>query len=234
MTFPTWISTTETVTRANGTGFTANFPASGIQSGDLIIVILERQVTKTQSFSLSSGPTMVGTAISGTFGTSTSSGFIQVYKRVADGTENGAVQNWTSSFNSAGFCDAFATVMVFRGADTTLGVVGWNGTVDNGNSNSPDPSATSTLTAKDYLWVAYACSATASSVSGFPSNYTTGHSSNAVSGGSCGSAIRALNAASENPGAFTFSVSGQWGAFAFAIAPAPVAVAGGTYAIIIS
>lgn len=221
MTFPTYVSTTETATRSTGSSFTAYFPASGIQSGDLIILIIERQVSTSQSYTQSSGSTFTAVANPvGSWGSSTNSGTIAIFKRVADSTENGTSTSWTSSFNSAGYCDALCTMIVVRGQDSTTPLF-WSSSVATASSSNPDPPSLTTSGAQDYLWIAYACGATSSSISAYPTNYSTGHSSGGVSGGANASAIRALNATTEDPGTFTFSVSGNWGAITIAVAPPP-------------
>lgn len=233
MTFPTYKSTTETITRATGTAFTANMPASGINSGDYIILIIDRQITQSQSYTQASGPTMSSAGISGSWGASTNCGFTQVWVRVADGTENGATQNWNSSFNSVGFCVAKCTVIVVSGQATSSPISGSSVTSITSTTNPNPPSLTPPGGALDYLWITYAASSTNSSISSYPTNYSTGHSSNAISGGSCASAIRTLNASSEDPGTFTFSVSGNTGALTLAIAPLATP-SGGPRAIIIA
>src|SRR5574337_236044 len=226
MTFPIWISTTETVTKATGTDFTANFPASGIQSGDLLVLILSRSATRTQTFLQTSGKTFTTVLDAwGSYGASISSGTLSIFKRVADGIENGGTMNWNSSFDNAGYCVAFATLMVFRGVDGTTPLIVDTTTATGSSSTTPDPPNLNATTAKDYLWCVYATGSTNSSVSAYPTNYSTGHSSNGNSSPAfcCASAIRSLNASSENPGTFTFSASGNWGAKTFAIAPAAAA-----------
>lgn len=228
-----YISTTETATRATGTAFSANLPSSGIVSGDLIILIIDRQLTQSQSYTQSSGPTFTLVTTPGGWGTSTSSGNIAVYKRVADGTENATSTNWNSSFNSAGNCVATCTVLVFRGADTFTS--GYVSTIATGNSTNPNPpSLTPSGGTRAYLWVAYAVGATTSSISAYPSSYSTGQSSGGASGGTNASAIRSLTASTEDPGTFTFSVSGRWGAITIAVPPPPTPTGNSSNVIIIS
>lgn len=136
--------------------------------------------------------------------------------------------------------------LIAVGGETTVGVThsnersnhlawrvtGWHGTTPpevsslaNATSNAPNSGAlTPSWGADDTLWMSLATwdDSAAPTVSTYPANYTDGQGTNvtASSAGRVAGAARALNAASEDPGAFGLSGSETWAAFTVAIRPA--------------
>jgi len=151
------------------------------------------------------------------------------YSRVADGT---ATDDFTITFD--GTTRSSAVAFVLTGVDTVAGTNGieiggyaYDGT---GTDTSPDPgSITPTGGAKDYLFLAVGATTADTGSVTVPTNYTLvgtvydGYNSQLLS-----IAKRALNASSENPGAFAMPAS-KWMAGTIAIHPA--AGGGGTAAL---
>jgi hypothetical protein len=97
------------------------------------------------------------------------------------------------------------------------------------------PNLTPTGGALDYVWIAVGAADGAAAFTVYPTNY----SSNQVTdrGGAAGStaiaiATRNLNAAAENPGAFTIDIAEQRTAMTLAIAPFSAPAGGSTSAIV--
>lgn len=94
-----------------------------------------------------------------------------------------------------------------------------------GNDTAPDCLAlTPTGGAKDYLWIPVTYGRDAE-ITAAPTNYTNLLNAAGASNAHCGSARRELNAASEDPGAFTAGATVFWGAAVTVVHPA-VAAAG--------
>lgn len=100
-----------------------------------------------------------------------------------------------------------------------------------GTSTAPNPgSLTPTGGAKDYLWMWVGCweGEQTSPPAGNPTNYSSPSGANSGTGGTVdtnvrvATAIRQLNAASEDPGSWTISVSDDWTATVVAFHPAEV------------
>lgn len=223
MTTPSFISATNSLTHTTGNTFSNSMPASGIQSGDLIVVIISRKHSTSQIFSQSTGPTMTVLANQWfNFGTSTNCGSISIFTRIADATENGTTQTWSSSFSDAGFCECLVSVLVYRGVDSTT-PVRINATAVGGTSTTPNPPNYNPASTRDYLWGAYCTTLVNGTVSSYPTNYTIGQTSAQGTSSSypysIGIAHRALAASSEDPGAFTYGTSANWGAATFLIQP---------------
>lgn len=102
------------------------------------------------------------------------------------------------------------------------------GTPVSGTSTTPNPPAcTPSWGALDTLWIAVAHGDSVETVTAIPTSYSNGvHEETAYTQGT---ARRELNAASEDPATFTFSVNDQWVATTIGIRPA--AAAGGTAAL---
>jgi hypothetical protein len=186
------------------TSHTVNLP-SNIVAGDLLFIILN--VTDQTGLSTPAGWTK----------DSQNAQFI-LYSKTASGSE-GATETVTTTNGTAS-------------AHTTYRISGWSSfewAFFNGpNNTTPDPpNVTPTWGAKDTLWLAcFGESNGNRSVSTYPSSYTNGrndrwHNPNGVA---LGSAIRSLNATSEDPGVFTLSANDLWDGFTIAVEPS---VAGG-------
>jgi hypothetical protein len=213
--FPTVAATNSSNTQS-GTSHTVSLPAS-ISSGDLLIVF----------FSAYNG---VPTSITATYPAgwtklyeNTSqpsdlhpSNFSAAYK-TADGTEGSSISVTTGGVNA-------------ETAHISYRITGWDSNVPpeapaaaSGGSTTPNPpSLTPSWGAADTLWLATAVSGfTTATVSSIPTNYTNNININSSPGSTLrlASARRELNASSEDPGTFTFSVSSQWRAGTVGIKP---------------
>jgi hypothetical protein len=106
-------------------------------------------------------------------------------------------------------------------------ISGWNAfsfsSANGVSSASPDPpNHTPAWGAKDTLWIAM-CGADNDAITDYPTGYS-GNTAVSEPDANLGVAYRELNAASENPGAFTIS-NDEWNAITFAVEPSG-AVAG--------
>lgn len=112
-------------------------------------------------------------------------------------------------------------------------ISGWHGTTApevstaaTGSSTQPNPgSLTPSWGADDTLWIAAAFaddSATPFPITAWPTNYASNQTqgSTAASAADVAIATRNLNAASEDPGAFTMTATETWSAYTVAVRPA--------------
>jgi hypothetical protein len=209
MAFPVVQSTITSEEVTEVTSHDVSLPA-GVSSGDLVVVYVAVKNNRTVTYPAG------WTEILDTNGTGVS---ISVAYRRCDGTE-GATIIVTSSILDASSHGAYR--ITGHHATTNPEV----GTTTAGTDQSPDPpSLTPSWGAEDTLWIAFHGAGGDHTTSAFPASYTDGIQENdSGSGISSASARRNLNAASENPGAFSLS-SGtiQWRANTIAIRPASVA-----------
>jgi hypothetical protein len=216
MSFPTVAGRNNSADGADATSHTVALPAS-IASGDLLIV----------HFVVDGSPTItwpanwVSIADRG-HGDGSASKSACAYK-IADGTEGASISVTTSASEKA--------------ASRSWRITGWHGTTvpeaatSAGNDAAPDPPNLSpSWGAEDTLWLAlHGHENTSTSVTAYPTNYvdTFGQGTSGASAATNviqAVAERSLNAASENPGAFTLNGSRVWANFTVAIRPG----AGGT------
>jgi len=204
---------TETVFDTDTTEHNVDMPAT-VNAGDLLIVLFTND-----------GSAIVTTPAGWTQLASNANGAavrLSVYYKIAEGTEGGATVNFVTSAAEQ------AAAQVYRITDwhgTTLPEIS---TAATGTSTRPNP-ASLELTGwdvADTLWIAVAGQdrGDQGEPTAYPASYTDGISTLSSNGtGSCRthSARRVLNAASENPGAFTIPVSEQWVAFTIAVRPKP-------------
>ena len=214
MAFPSIAATATTNGSTAATNKVCNLP-TGIVSGDRLVLILRSAGADIHS-------TPVGwSALDLNNGTDTSNDITSIFARDADGTEGATVTiNGTASLKFA--------VISWRitGADVVANI---QFAAAIGTSASPDPPSLSpTGGAKDYLWLwvgGWEGEQTSPPASN-PANYTlnvVGADSGA--GGAVATncrvagAARQLNAATEDPGVWTISVSDDWTATVVAIPP---------------
>lgn len=114
-----------------------------------------------------------------------------------------------------------ASILRITGSHNSQGLVA--STNATGTSTAPNPTAATLTdaTAEDTLWIA-ACGYDDGTVtvSGYPANYASNQTNvraNVSTGAGIGYATRELNAASEDPGAFTISGSQEWAAVTLGI-----------------
>jgi hypothetical protein len=128
---------------------------------------------------------------------------------------------------SEGATETITTADATGSAHTTFRISGWNSFetafFDGPNNTTPDPPLlTPTFGKKDTLWIAVQGNQNGNrSVSAYPSSYTNGRNDrwNNGNGTGIGSAIRQLNATSEDPATFTLSANDLWDGVTIAIEP---------------
>ncbi len=174
--------------------FTINLPAT-VNSGDLLLICTENGNNRSSTFP---------GAWTELFDTGSSDVACVVAYKIADGSEGGTSINVTLSGSSAkvGAC---------------LRITNWHGTTPPEATVSafiaggqPDPpSETASWGTANNLWIVFAaCDPNSLTVSSYPTNYTMNQSVQAGGAGTSGMMVlasRELNAATENPGAFTMS-----------------------------
>ncbi|MGH2373010.1 MAG: hypothetical protein ACRDIC_05970 [bacterium] len=153
--------------------------------------------------------------------------------KLADGTEDGTTISVTHGNGKA----AFIAYSITGAEDPTIQAPE-SGTPATGTSTIPDPSATTpTGGAKDYLWIwagGWEGEQTSPPV-GNPTNYSSplgansGTASAVATNCRVATATRTNNAASEDPGTWTISVSDDWTAWTIAVHPAPPPPAVGAF-----
>lgn len=188
-----------------------NLPA-GITAGELLVLLFSQDGSATPS-------TPGGWTSMGTFPSSGNASTLTVFVKLATGSEGATV-------NITGNALEQQTAIAFRVTD-------WAGSVATGvavstnaqaNSANPDPNGlTPSWGALDTLWLAVASYNGAATRTAYPSNYTYFQATQdgAGGGGSAGTAVggRQLNAATEDPGAFSLSGATQWAAVTIAVSP---------------
>lgn len=209
MAFPTASAATVTTFATSVTTMAVNMPAS-ISSGDLLIAHVG--VRNAGTWTVPSNWNLLEEKAGG--GTVGETG---VWYKIATGSE-GATQTWTAGT---------ATTAAWQ----VRKITSWHGTTPpehvavNGDAVAVNPpSLTPSWGAADTLWLALVgSSANTMNFTAAPTNYTSLTSTTASSGGgasNAGSAIRQLNATSEDPGTFTVSQNRWWAAFTVAVRPA--------------
>ncbi len=146
----------------------------------------------------------------------TSGGSITIYAtyRVIDGTE-GYTGDGTDIVTYVTATGQFSDHIThtYRGSspfDTPT-----TSTVASGTDTTPNPGQAAPGSADDYLWVVHATMQAGSNVTAYPANYTIGQLQN----GRVTVAARQLNAATQNPPAWTISASVAWHADTLAMWP---------------
>lgn len=217
MAFPTSTTATVTTFTTSVTSMAVNLPGS-ITAGDLLIAHVG--IRNAGTWTAPSGWTLLDEQVGG--GTV---GKTSVWYKIASGSE-GSTATWTAGT---------ATTAAWQ----VRKITGWHGTTPpeyaktNGDfTSAPNPpSLTPSWGAADTLWLALVgSSANGMTFTAAPTNYTDLVSTTASSGGgasNAGSAIRQLNAASEDPGTFTTSQNRWWAVFTIAVRPAAAVSASG-------
>lgn len=192
---------------SDSTEHTVNLP-SGIQSGDLLLVIFNADSTPTITFPEG------WTQLFQTLGPTTYKHMFGAWYRIADGEEGATITVTTSASEQS--------------AHTSYRITDYSGTPEVGtssatfNSSPNPPSLAPSWGAKDTLWFAVCGYGNNYTITAYPTDYTDGRNDYADSTHGCGvgSARRELNAASEDPGTFTLSGDMRWVANTVAIQPA--------------
>ncbi len=207
--FPVVAATDGGNNNANNTDHTVNMPdTGGIDAGDLLLVFFISDGSVSITFP--EGWTDLDSS-----GLPASTGSYKSAYRVADGGEGATI---TVTTNNAE-----------KSAHTSFRITGYEGvpekgTAATGDSDVPNPpNLTPSWDQTNTLWFVVAGHDTGTiTFSGYPADYgdTRDDRSNDADGVGIGTARRELNAASDNPGAFTLSAANQWAANTVAIRPA--------------
>lgn len=221
MSFPVFESKATSVSSSSLTTHTIDTPA-GVVSGDLLIafIALENETGSPQFSSWSDGFTEIKDKTTGG-GAGASVG---VAYKVSDGTEGANIT--VDSVDAERAAHAMYRYSNFDPAIAPEISAGASGL-----SAAPDPdSLTPAGGAKDYKFMVFcAFEKDDETITGFPTNYGSNQTNHSMfSGATIGIADRDLNAASEDPGAFSMSGSKEWQAFTLAIHPLPSAAITGT------
>ena len=205
MAFPQVAAVNGGINVVTSTSHTVNLPA-GIEAGDLLLVFFASDGYPTISFP--AGWTQLfqtNSSFAVAFG---------AWYRIADGGEGATI--------------TVTTPLGEMTAHTSYRITGYSGTPEAGTpaigfSYYPNPPGlTPTWGAKDTLWFACEGNDYTRPVTAYPTNYTDSRNDycDQYSGCGVGTARRELNAATEDPGTFTISLSDQWVANTVAIQPA--------------
>lgn len=210
MAFPVVETTATSGEGANTTSHTVTLP-SGIVSGDLIVLCFAcDDLGGAIAVSWPAGYNEI-------FDTSSQGTHLSVAWRLADGGEGANITVTTN--NSETSSHACYRISGQRGVSPPVEVSAGA----TGSSVSPNPdSLTPTGGAKDYLWIAaHGHDGNLRTTTGIGANYSSKVSTEVGTLGGCGvgCAQRDLNAASEDPGVFTISVSDGWVAATVVVHP---------------
>ncbi len=219
--FPTVSSITATQFSTATTSFACDLPAS-VEAGDLLLLFVT-----SHSASSHTGPAgwtqlaehFLGSILRGT-----------VWKRNADGTEGGGTATVTIGSSEQGSAQVWRIPASSWHGDIANVEISANNAGDGSNNLNP-LSLSPVWGAEDTLWIAAAMAGDDDqSVTVWPTDYIDNQTETLAGAGVNNSAAiyatsRELNAASEDPGAFTIQSSESW--LAWTIAIRPVAGAGG-------
>jgi hypothetical protein len=218
MAFPV-INGNATTSGASTTTPVVNLPAS-IVSGETLLVVL-----RGDNWGTGTVPTFPAgwTTLITSQGDSSDDG-ATVGWRKADGAE-GATITFGAGTNAGKF--AAVAVRIGSAADPTVTAPSSALAESSVDSANPDPpSLTPAGGAKDYLWLAVGTWEGEQTIPAtMPTNYTIVRHESSGTGGAiesncqCAMAERDLNAATEDPGTFTISVSDAWAAATIAVHP---------------
>jgi len=206
-------STNTSVMTGNSTTHTVDLPAT-VNSGDFLIIFAATDGTPTTT-----APTGWTKIIDNR---------IHVFVKVADGTEGGTQVTFSSSASE-------------QSAHISFAGDNWGGSLSDieistgttGNSTTPDPDVSPTVTNADNLFVAIFGAARGDvTLTSYPTDYDDNQFFNPNGNGGPGATIsvasRDLTAANDNPGVFTIGAGTSWGAGTLVIKPA---AAGATTAL---
>lgn len=215
--FPEVITTAETAVTTAGTSHAINLP-SGIESGDLILILTDKGSTAA-TFNEKAGYTELVDENAGNG--------ITMWVRDADGTE-GATVTFTSSASTRSASIAFRITGAMKASEQKPEL----STVATGTSVEADPGKVEpTGGSKNYLWIAMCGYAGEEAdddtwANTPPTNFEPSPPLQKACGtvgtnlgGKIAAAYRGNTAASEDPGAFNVDVSAAWRAFTIAVHP---------------
>lgn len=214
---PSVAATNTTSEAANTTTHSINLPAS-IANGDLLVVVMGcRNFTSVNALT---GWTELADVASST------SGLWVAYRR-ADGSEGATIAPVT-----AASCAAGATSYRITGHHASSNPeISTIATDTSGTNTNPNPAAvTASWGAEDNLFIAFEVHAAGTDTTADPTNYDPlieGHGQ-AAPAGSAASSVRALTAASDDPGTFTIAGGNVWQAGTVVVRPSIASAAAGS------
>lgn len=207
MAFPVVVTEATSSTDSNSTSQVVNYPASLVNGNLLVCIIaIDGAITVTWPAGWTEFLDQNRSGVS-----------ISCGWRIVDGSEGASF-----TITSSGSEQSVARVWQVSGHDPGQAPEALSA---NSASTPNPPSLTPTGGAKDYLWIAAAAlqNGNDNTATGFPTNYTnTGQSAGGAATGQAPLAWcrRELNAASEDPAAFTTTISANCMAVTVAIHPA--------------
>ena len=198
---------------------------SAVDSGDLLLMLFTNDIAAAGTTTTT--PTGWSN-VHGTAGVSNNQVRVNIYAKVADGTEDGASVDVPTSVAEE------AAVHVYRiksgeWSGTLAGVeasVASNANTSTPNPASLDPGAWGT---ENTLWIAYAGGSSFNSVTTYPSGFNGGvhsQSNTGTGGATVSSAWQESASASVDPGSFTMNAANDSSAFTIAIRPASFSFTG--------
>lgn len=220
MSFPSVVAVNGGNATVDATSVTINLPDGSDVSGRLILLFF----------------TSDGSGESFTWPT----GFTEILAEGGTGFTNGVAYRFTDGtegYSSTGATTTLTITSVEQSAHTTYLLSGVNtssppeaATATTGTSTAPDSGSLNPVGwgTEDTLWFAFASanglSSTTPRFSAYPTNYTNGRSDISAGGNGVVQAVarRELNAASEDPGAFTIDTSAAWRASTIGVRPGAV------------
>ena len=220
MSFPTVVSVNGGNSTTDATSVTINLP-DGSNVANRLILLFFSSDGGGESFTWPTGFTEI-LAEGG-------SGFTNgVAYQFTTGSEGYASTGATTTLTITSVEQSAHTTYLLSGVDTATppeAATATTGTSTAPNSGSLNPAGWGT---EDTLWFAYAAtngmSSTTPRFSAYPTNYTNGRSDISAGGNGVVQAVarRELNAASEDPGAFTIDTSAAWRASTIGVRPGAV------------
>ena len=189
---------------------------SGIQSGDLLLMFLG--VDSSTDRLTNTGWTRLATSFD-------NSEYKYLLGRIADGTEGSTVSFTLSGAEPAG-ANTYRITGARNGLTTSEIAIAGPVEVTTNTASADPPSLTPSWGAAENLWFAICIinDSAIGAVTAYPTNYDLGQYSNINgSGGGLGavlSAARLLNAATEDPSAFTWTTGRRGTAYTLAVRPA--------------
>lgn len=218
MAFPSDAARTSGNDRSStGTSHVVNLPA-GIAAGDTLVVFFSHFAAATVSWPAGWTELFDIDNVAGN-----QAGLAAAWRK-ADGTEGSTITVTTS----AGSKTAHTSYLVTGAADPTVSPP-QSATATGSDASANPPNLAPSGGAKDYLWLVGAGQSNEAAFTAYPTNYVngitdeTGTTGATATNGDIASASRQLNAASEDPGVFTYGVASEWVAATIAITPSAVA-----------
>ncbi|MHB0965266.1 MAG: hypothetical protein ACYC36_02320, partial [Bellilinea sp.] len=210
MAFPTIHSANAGTTSTSSTTASVTLPAT-ISAGDLLMVRIGFSAVGTVTWDNTTAGTWTN-LVSASNGTNIG---YQIYTKVADGTEGGKTLTITIPSSQIAY-----RAVAFSGADTATAPEFSSTTGSGANPNSL--SLTPSWGSMDTLWLSDEANANGNTtVTAYPSGFVggTNHTTGTIAGVGIGCSNLDLNAATEDPGAYTLSASRAWIAVTVAIKP---------------